>query len=94
MSTKWKWMDIALALIAILVIAVWGIAQTYENEKEQSKTEKNEEGLFYYFSTDANFERFAKTRTDEFNKARSEYFETCENNAFGHLQSFYFYQKT
>lgn len=33
-------MDIALALIAILVIAVWDIAQTYENEKEQSKTEK------------------------------------------------------
>ena len=40
-------MDIALALIAILVIAVWGIAQTYENEKKQSKTEKNEEGLLY-----------------------------------------------
>ena len=85
-SATWKNMGIAVAVIAILGTAVWGIGrivQAYKAENEQAKVEKSEEdsgkGFFYYFSTDANLERFVKNRTDELNKARAAYFEANQN---------------
>ena len=85
-STTWKSMGIALAVIAILGTAVWGfnrIAQTTKAEKEQAKVEEREEGsgkgLFYYFSYDANLERFIENRKEKLEKAQAEYQEAAQN---------------
>ena len=75
-----------ILVIAILGGAVWGIgriAQANKTEKEQAKVEKSEassgKGLFYYFSCDANLERFIVKLNNKLVKAQTEYQEAVQN---------------
>ncbi len=74
-ATTWKYMGIALAVIAILGTAVWGfsrIAHAPKAEKKLVKVEKMEEssdkGFFYYFSYEGNLERFTERRKEVYDK--------------------------
>lgn len=70
-----KYMVIAPVVIAILGTAVWGINRivvAQKAEKELVKVEKIEEssdkGFFYYFSYDANLERYTEHRKEVYDK--------------------------
>ena len=76
MDTKWKWMSIALVVIAISGIGVWSVVQAYKAENNEDSANK---GLFYYFSYDANIERFIEDRKEKLDKAQAEYQKIVKN---------------
>ena len=76
MNTKWKCMGIVLVVIAILGCGVWSVVQAYKAENIEEGANK---GLFYYFSYDANLERFIKNRKEKLDKAQAEYQEAAQN---------------
>ncbi len=69
-------MGIVLVVIAILGCGVWSVVQAYKAENIEEGANK---GLFYYFSYDANLERFIKNRKEKLDKAQAEYQKIVKN---------------